>query len=66
MKKLLMTLILLLSLQLGAQNNVMEQTIYQFKVEDIEGNIFDFNTLQGKKIMIVNTASSNRTKNRSR
>jgi len=57
MKKLLMTLILLLSLQLGAQNNVMEQTIYQFKVEDIEGNIFDFNTLQGKKIMIVNTAS---------
>ncbi|WP_413998545.1 glutathione peroxidase [Flavobacterium sp. W1B] len=34
-----------------------KQTIYQFKVEDLSGNIFDFSTLKGKKIMIVNTAS---------
>ncbi len=39
---------------IGAQNN---QTIYQFKVEDINGNTFDFASLKGKKIMIVNTAS---------
>jgi glutathione peroxidase len=42
------------------QNNYImteKQNIYQFKVEDIAGNIFDFSTLTGKKIMIVNTAS---------
>lgn len=33
------------------------QTIYQFAVEDINGNTFDFATLKGKKVMIVNTAS---------
>ena len=34
-----------------------ENTVYQFKVEDINGQSFDFSTLKGKKIMIVNTAS---------
>ncbi|WP_158960873.1 glutathione peroxidase [Myroides fluvii] len=34
-----------------------QQTIYQFKVKDLYGNDFDFATLKGKKIMIVNTAS---------
>lgn len=34
-----------------------KETIYQFKVEDLEGNEFDFATLKGKKVMIVNTAS---------
>ena len=33
------------------------QTIYQFSVEDLYGEIFDFSKLKGKKIMIVNTAS---------
>ncbi len=37
-----------------AQN---DQTIYQFKVKDINGKTFDFASLKGKKIMIVNTAS---------
>lgn len=32
-------------------------TIYDFKVTDIDGKEFDFATLKGKKIMIVNTAS---------
>jgi len=32
-------------------------TIYQFIVEDIEGNQFNFADLKGKKIMVVNTAS---------
>ncbi len=34
-----------------------KQSIYQFKVEDISGKTFDFASLKGKKIMIVNTAS---------
>lgn len=34
-----------------------DQTIYQFKVNDIEGNSFDLVQLKGKKVMIVNTAS---------
>ena len=32
-------------------------SIYQFKVKDINGKTFDFATLKGKKIMVVNTAS---------
>ena len=38
-------------------DNAMEKTIYQFKVKDIDENTFDFESLKGKKIMIVNTAS---------
>jgi glutathione peroxidase len=34
-----------------------KETIYQFKVEDLSGNTFDFSTLKGKKILLVNTAS---------
>ncbi|MDQ3017692.1 MAG: glutathione peroxidase [Bacteroidota bacterium] len=34
-----------------------KETIYQFKVQDLYGNEFDFATLAGKKIMVVNTAS---------
>ena len=32
-------------------------SIYQFKVKDINGKTFDFASLKGKKIMVVNTAS---------
>ncbi|PZD76982.1 glutathione peroxidase [Mesonia sp. K7] len=35
----------------------MDQTIYQFKVEDISGETFDMSSLKGKKVLIVNTAS---------
>jgi glutathione peroxidase len=34
-----------------------KQSIHQFKVNDLEGNDFDFASLKGKKVMIVNTAS---------
>ena len=34
-----------------------KSTIYSFKVEDVNGQTFDFETLKGKKILIVNTAS---------
>lgn len=33
------------------------ESIHQFKVKDIKGNEFDFADLEGKKIMIINTAS---------
>ena len=33
------------------------KTIYQFKVKDLYGKEFDFASLKGKKILIVNTAS---------
>ena len=36
---------------------VTKENIYQFKVEDLSGKSFDFASLKGKKIMIVNTAS---------
>lgn len=38
-------------------NNLPQASIHQFKVRDIEGGEFDFATLKGKKVMIVNTAS---------
>lgn len=40
--------------QVNAQK---KQTIYQFKVEDLSGKSFDFASLKGKKILVVNTAS---------
>ena len=33
------------------------KSIYQFKVKTLEGQDFDFSSLKGKKIMVVNTAS---------
>ena len=41
--------------ELKSENNV--ENIYQFKVTDINGEVFDFASLKGKKIMVVNTAS---------
>lgn len=37
--------------------HMKKETIYQFKVEDLSGDSFDFSTLKGKKILVVNTAS---------
>lgn len=33
------------------------RSLHEFKVNDIDGNIFDLSTLKGKKVMVVNTAS---------
>ena len=35
----------------------MQKSIYDFKVTDLYGKEFDFSSLKGKKVMIVNTAS---------
>jgi glutathione peroxidase len=45
---------LLITINLTAQNS---SSIYDFKATDIDGNEFYMNTLKGKKVMIVNTAS---------
>lgn len=42
---------------LKSEKTANKETIYQFKVKDLYGKEFDFATLKGKKIMIVNTAS---------
>ena len=35
----------------------MENSLHQFTVETLEGETFDFSSLKGKKVMVVNTAS---------
>lgn len=40
-----------------ANPTVTMKTIYDFKVTDINGSAFDFASLKGKKILVVNTAS---------
>ena len=43
--------------EIATTQTTMKQSIYTFKVEDLEGKEFDFASLKGKKIMVVNTAS---------
>ena len=42
---------------IAMMNSSDKETIYQFQVKDIQGNDFDFASLKGKKIMVLNTAS---------
>jgi glutathione peroxidase len=60
-KTIITVLLVLFSIQIKAQLNtkkVMDkETIYKYTVKDIQGNDFDFASLKGKKILIVNTAS---------
>ncbi len=46
---------LILSIAFSA--SAFSQSIYDYKVQTLSGETFDFSTLKGKKIMIVNTAS---------
>jgi len=58
MKLINLTLLIFMIATLSAESqNEQDTTIYQFKVENLEGEEFDFNNLKGKKIMVVNTAS---------
>jgi glutathione peroxidase len=41
-----------------APANISTKSIYDFKVEALEGGTIDFSTYKGKKILIVNTASA--------
>lgn len=40
-----------------APKNKMHKSIYEFKVEALDGSTIDFSAFKGKKILIVNTAS---------
>lgn len=53
MKKLIFILFLSLSGWAMAQ----DKNLYDFKVTDIDGEVFDMATLKGKKVLIVNVAS---------
>jgi glutathione peroxidase len=54
-KLLFSILISLVSISGSAQTK--NKSIYDFKVNSIDGSTFDFKSLKGKKIIIVNTAS---------
>jgi glutathione peroxidase len=56
MKKLVLTAVVILFFSMKNQAQT-KQNIYQFKAEDLSGKVFDFASLKGKKILIVNTAS---------
>ena len=43
--------------KMETQAAISAETIYQFKVKDLYGKEFDFASLKGKKILVVNTAS---------
>jgi glutathione peroxidase len=53
MKALYITIIFSLFIRLGTA----QQSFYSFKVKTIDGSEFDFASLKGKKVLIVNTAS---------
>jgi glutathione peroxidase len=67
MMKLISKTVALIALTLGLKaqdtgaipntNTKEAPSFYQFKVKDINDQVFDFATLKGKKVMIVNTAS---------
>lgn len=50
-------IIMIATLSARSQKEDEDKTIFQYKVQSLEGDEFDFNSLKGKKIMIVNTAS---------
>jgi glutathione peroxidase len=54
MKKYLIILIVMVASLNGFSQS---KSLYDFKVKTLEGQDFDFSTLKGKKVMIVNTAS---------
>jgi len=67
MKKIVTTLFVAIGFMFGCKDTTITKptselmenrpNIYGFKVKDLNGADFDFSTLKGKKIMIVNTAS---------
>ena len=55
--KNVLTLVLVALCTFVLQGQTSDNTIYSFKVRDLYGKVFDFASLKGKKVMIVNTAS---------
>ena len=58
MKKIIFIITLFISHIALTQNfKQMKESIYQFEITDLYGNKFNMASLEGKKIMVVNTAS---------
>jgi len=55
-KTALISSIVILTLSIMSLTDV-KKTLYDFKAKTIEGKAFDFSSLKGKKVLIVNTAS---------
>ena len=59
MKKIFIILILsIIAVSCSEGKKQQEPAIYDYSVKDINGNRFDFSLLEGKKIIVVNTASN--------
>lgn len=57
MKKITISILaLVFGLNTFSQTKTMK-TLHDFKANAIDGSVFDFSTLKGKKVLIVNTAS---------
>ncbi|HBW85907.1 MAG TPA: glutathione peroxidase [Crocinitomicaceae bacterium] len=57
MKTLLLAILSFVMITTTDTKENKKESIHQFKVKDINGNSFEFSSLKGKKVMIVNTAS---------
>jgi glutathione peroxidase len=58
MKKILFPAVILCSvIAMSFQTSTPMKTLADFKVKTLEGKDFDFSSLKGKKVLIVNTAS---------
>ena len=58
MKKIVLPfLILLAAIAVSMQTDATVKSLYDFKAKTLDGADFDFSTLKGKKVLIVNTAS---------
>ena len=51
------SILILLTISISALAGDKVKTLYDFKAKTIDGDDFDFSTLKGKKVLIVNTAS---------
>ncbi len=58
MKKLFLPVLLFFTfISVAMQTDSPVKTLYDFSAKTIDGKDFDFSTLKGKKVLIVNTAS---------
>tara|TARA_Y100000996_G_scaffold412004_1_gene397191 strand:+ start:1126 stop:1650 length:525 start_codon:yes stop_codon:yes gene_type:complete len=51
------TLLIVLSVLLSSIANIMAQNLYNFSIQDIDGNTIKLDKFKGKPILLVNTAS---------